>query len=276
VALTYLAFGLDPERATLFRQSDVPQHTELFWILGSVVPLSDLSNAHSYKDKLAQGLKPEFGLFSYPVLMAADILVYGADQVPVGKDQKQHVEYARDWATKFNLAFVSGYDPAHPGGEAKGPAGVLKLPEARMKKESAVVVGTDGRKMSKSYNNAIELFASDRQVKKAIMGITTDSTPIEAPKPLENSALYQLLELLAAPEEFQELDRSWREGGLGYGHYKQALLDLFHARFDGARAEHARLAADPGQVEEILKRGAERARGIAEEQMQRVRQAAGL
>lgn len=276
VAMSYLAFGLDPERAILFRQSDVPEHCELFWLLGSIVPLSDLKNAHSYKDKVAKGQTPDFGLFAYPVLMAADILIYASDIVPVGKDQKQHVEYARDWATKFNLAYVPGYRPDDPEGRGGGTPGVLKVPEVRITEETAVVPGVDGQKMSKSYNNTIELFGSDKAVKKAIMSIKTDSTPVEAPKPAEGSALHQLLKIMAPPAQFAILDESWRAGGQGYGVYKKRLLELFHASFDEARARRRQLEADPGEVERILTRGAERARAIASEQLSRVKRAAGV
>jgi tryptophanyl-tRNA synthetase len=276
VAMSYLAFGLDPERAILFRQSDVPEHSELFWLLGSVVPIADLFNAHSYKDKLQKGQSPEFGLFAYPVLMASDILLYASDVVPVGKDQKQHVEFARDWATKFNLAYVPGYKPDDPNAEAGGAPGVLKLPNVRITEATAVVPGTDGQKMSKSYGNAVELFGSDKAVKKAIMGIVTDSTPVEAPKPVENSALYQLLEIMAPPGEFSGIAQSWRAGGQGYGVYKKQLLDFFHATFDDARARRRELEADLGEVDRILTRGAERAREIAARQLSLIKSAAGV
>jgi len=183
-AMAFLALGLDPAKAILFRQSDVPEITELYWILGTVVPLSNLDRAHSYKDKLARGISADFGLFAYPVLMAADILVYGSDLVPVGRDQVQHLEFARDWATKFNLTYVPGYDPADPTGARTGKPGVLKLPEALVQEATAVVPGTDGQKMSKSYNNTIDLFGEEGEVKKRIMGIKTDSTPVEAPRRL--------------------------------------------------------------------------------------------
>src|SRR5215467_15598238 len=179
-AAAFLALGLDPSRAILFRQSDVPEILELYWILGTVVPVSNLERATSFKDKISRGLSPDFGLFAYPVLMAADILLYGSDLVPVGRDQNQHVEFARDWATKFNLTYVPGYDPADPEGTAGHPAGILKLPAARIQESTAVVLGIDGQKMSKSYGNAIDLFASDSEIKKRIMSIKTDSTPIEA------------------------------------------------------------------------------------------------
>lgn len=276
VATSYLALGLDPARAILFRQSDVPEHVELFWILGSVVPLADLSNAHSYKDKVARGQSADFGLFAYPILMAADILIYNSHVVPVGQDQRQHLELARDWATKFNLAYVPGYRPDDPEGERGGVPGVLRLPEARILDSTAVVPGTDGQKMSKSYDNTIELFGNDKAVKKAIMGIKTDSTPVEAPKPVAGNPLYGLLKLMAPADDFAEIDRRWRAGGEGYGVFKAELLDLFHATFDAARARHAELCKDPGEVERVLQNGAERARKLAREQMAKVRRATGV
>ncbi len=275
-ALTYLAFGLDPERAVLFRQSDVPEHSELFWILGSLVPLSHLERAHSYKDKLAKGVRPDFGLLAYPVLMAADILLYAADVVPVGKDQKQHLELTRDWAIKFNQTYVSGYDPADPNGERNGRPGILRIPEARIQESTATVLGTDGFKMSKSYKNTIDLFAPDSVIKKTIMGIKTDSTPVEDPKPTAGTGLYELLRLLAKKEDFEQIDASFRRGGEGYGVYKKQLLELFHAAFGEARARRAELEKDLGEVERILRQGARQAREVAAAQMQAVKNATGL
>ena len=274
-AVAYLALGLDPTHATLFRQSDVLEITELMWILGTVVPLANLERAHSYKDKTAKGLSPDFGLFAYPVLMAADILLYGTDWVPVGKDQVQHVEFARDWATKFNLTYVKGYDPADPNGEKSGAKGVLKLPQAKIVEEVAVIPGLDGQKMSKSYNNTIDLFGDEKEVKKRIMGIKTDSTPVEAPKPTDSS-LYQLLKVMAPPAEFAEIDASWKAGGKGYGDFKKKLLELFHATFDGPRARREELLRDPGEVDRILKDGARRAREYAAPYVDQVRRAVGL
>ena len=275
VALTFLSLGLDERRAVLFRQSDVPEHSELFWILGTLVPVSHLERAHSYKDKLAKGLRPDFGLFAYPVLMAADILLYDADCVPVGGDQVQHLEFARDWATKFNLTYVPGYDPADPLGQNTGTPGVLRLPEAMVPEGAMSVPGIDGQKMSKSYNNTIDLFSDEATVKKRIMSIKTDSTPIEAPKPTE-SALYQLLKVVAPPDRFAAIDESWRAGGKGYGDYKKTLLDLFHEQFGAARQRHAELRRDPAEVERVLHQGAERARQQAAPLMERVRRAVGI
>jgi tryptophanyl-tRNA synthetase len=275
-ALAYLAFGLDPERATLFRQSDVPEHSELFWILGSQVPLSHLERAHSYKDKTQKGIKANFGLLAYPVLMAADILLYSADIVPVGKDQRQHVEFARDWAISFNQSYVAKYDPADPNGVKNGRPGVLHVPEARIESETAVILGTDGQKMSKSYGNTIDLFAPDKAVQKAIMGIKTDSAGVADPKPTEGSALYNLLGVLASPAEFALVRSSFETGGEGYGVYKKRLLELFHSTFDAARAKRQELAADPAEVEAVLVRGAERAREVASTLIDNVKRAVGL
>lgn len=274
-AIELLAFGLDPEKSIVFRQSDIPEVPELYWILGTVVPVSHLERAHSYKDKIAHGQAPDFGLFAYPVLMAADILLFGADQVPVGKDQIQHIEFARDWATKFNLTYVKGYDPKDPQGLKNGKPGILKLPDAYIQEATAVVPGIDGHKMSRTYNNTIEVFAEDKDIKKRIMGIPTDSTPVEAPKPLD-APLYQLMKLMVPAERFAELDATWRAGGKGYGEYKMALLDAFHHVFDTARARRKELLADPAELERILARGAEKARACAAPTIQAVRQAVGV
>jgi tryptophanyl-tRNA synthetase len=275
-AASLLALGIDPARAALFRQSDVPEVLELYWILGTVVPLSHLERAHAYKDKVARGAAAGFGLFAYPVLMAADILLYAADLVPVGKDQTQHVEFARDWATRFNTAHVRGYDPQDPLGAAGHAPGILKLPEGRVDKDAAVLPGIDGQKMSRSYGNAIELFAEEREVRRRIQAVKTDSTPVEAPKPVEGSALYELLRAVAPPGEFAAIDRSWRGGGTGYGAYKEQLARLFFAKFGGVRQRHAALASDPAGVERVLQAGAQRAREAAAPIIAAVRGAVGL
>jgi tryptophanyl-tRNA synthetase len=276
-AITYLALGLDPKKAVLFRQSDVKEVLELNWILGTVVPHSHLERAHSYKDKVAKGISPDFGLFAYPVLMAADILLYSADAVPVGKDQIQHIEFARDWAVKFNTTYVPGYDAADPEGKEKGHApGILKLPQARVQESTATVPGIDGQKMSKSYGNTIDIFGDEKEIKKRIMSVKTDSTPVEAPKPTENSPLYDLLKVMLPEAEFAEVDASWRAGGKGYGEYKKKLLEAYHATFGPARQRHAELVADPGELERILQDGAERARAEASRLMSKVRKAVGI
>lgn len=275
-AVAFLSLGVDPKKAILFRQSDVPEVLELYWLLGTLVPVSNLERAHSYKDKTAKGIAADFGLFAYPVLMASDILVYGTDVVPVGKDQVQHIEFARDWATKFNVTYVPGYDPQDPEGAEKGHSpGILRLPTARVQEHTAVIPGTDGQKMSKSYGNTIEMFGEEKEVKKRIMGIKTDSSPVEAPKPTD-SALYQLLKIMAPPGEFEAIDQSWRAGGKGYGDYKKKLLEYFHASFDGPRQKREALLQDPGEVERILRDGAVRARALAAPVMDRVRKAVGL
>ncbi|MBZ4417324.1 tryptophan--tRNA ligase [Myxococcus sp. RHSTA-1-4] len=276
-ATAYLALGLDPKKAILFRQSDVREVLELYWILGTVTPVANLERAHSYKDKIAKGISPDFGLFAYPVLMAADILLYSADFVPVGKDQVQHIEFARDWAVKFNTQYVPGYDPADPDGEERGHApGILKLPAARIQESTAVVPGIDGQKMSKSYGNTIDLFGDEKEVKKRIMSIKTDSTPVEAPKPTTDSPLYDLLKLMLPESEFHDVDATWKAGGKGYGEYKKKLLEAYHATFGPARQRHAELVADPGELERILQDGANRAREEAARLMDKVRRAVGI
>lgn len=262
VVLDYLALGLDPEHAILFRQSDVPWHLELMWMLANVTPMALLERAHSYKDKLAKGAQANVGLFAYPVLMAADILLYNADRVPVGQDQKQHLEIARDLATKFNASYVPGYDPNAP------KDGVFVAPEPYILTEQAVVPGLDGQKMSKSYGNTLPIFLAEADARKRIMRIVTDATPVEAPKP-EGAALLTLLQLLAPPDEARAHATSWRAGGVGYGTYKKRLVELYLAYFAEARRRRAELAADADTVERVLKRGAERAREVARPQYER-------
>ena len=273
--LAFLALGLDPAKAPSFRQSDIPEVPELYWILGRSCPRPTSSAPTSTRTRWPRGLPPDFGLFAYPVLMAADILLYGADVVPVGKDQVQHLEFTRDWATKFNLAYVPGYDAADSTGARTGRPGLLKVPEALVEEETAVVPGTDGEKMSKSYNNTIDLFADDAEVKRRIMGIRTDSTLVEAPKPLD-SPLYALLKLVLPPTDFADVERAWRAGGRGYGDFKKVLLAGFHAAFDGPRARYRQLEARPAEVEHILTEGAARARALAAPVIAGVRKAVGL
>ena len=263
-AMAFLALGVDPKKAMLFRQSDIPEVPELYWILGTVVPMAHLERAHSYKDKVAKGIAPDFGLFAYPVLMAVDILIYDSTHVPVGKDQKQHIELARDWATMFNQTYQ---------------AECFKLPEPRIQEETAAVPGIDNEKMSKSYNNTIDLFGDEKAVEKRIKSIKTDTTPPESPKPTGN-ALYALLKLMAPPSEWAALDASWKTGGApaecGYGAYKKKLLEYYHASFDAPRKRYQELSSDPGEVERILKDGATRARAMAAPVVDRVRKAVGL
>ncbi len=269
-ALDYLALGLDPQRATLYVQSDVPEISELTWILGTVTPMGLLHRAHAYKDALAKGVEVDYGLFAYPVLMAADILAYDTDLVPVGQDQKQHVEIARDIAVKLNMTYAPTFDPQ------TGEGGVLKLPQARIVPDAAVVPGTDGRKMSKSYGNTIPLFASDKETKKAIMGIVTDSASVEAPKDPATCNVFALLRLLARPEELPEIESRYRAGGTGYGAFKSLLLERFHDRFDAVRARRAEFAADPAGVRAVLADGAARARVAAGATLDRVQRAVGI
>jgi tryptophanyl-tRNA synthetase len=259
-ALDLLACGLDPERTVFWRQSDVPEHSELMWVLSTVTPTGLLERAHAYKDKIARGQSANAGLFIYPVLQAADILLYDADLVPVGKDQKQHLEITRDVAGKIN--------------EAYGP--VFKLPEPDIPENIATIPGLDGQKMSKSYGNTIDIFMGEKALRKRIMGIVTDSTPLEAPKDPEGSYLVELYRLFASPEQVEEMKASFRAGGTGYGHYKQQLFETVWTFFAPMRQRREELLADPGQVDEILRRGAERASAVARETMDRVRTAVGL
>jgi tryptophanyl-tRNA synthetase len=260
VALDYLACGLDPNRAMLFRQSDMPEVTELAWMLSTVTPMGLLERAVSYKDKVAQGQPTDHGLFAYPVLQAADILIYRSQLVPVGQDQKQHIEMARDIALRWN----------HTYGE-----NLLVLPEPYIPEEVAVVPGVDGRKMSKSYGNMIAMFAAPGEVKKAVMGIVTDSTPVEAPKD-PSSHLFQLWGLFASEAERAEMAQRARAGGLGYGEVKKDLLARLTERFAPMRERRAALAMQPSEVEDVLADGARRARAIARPVLDACREASGL
>ena len=259
-ALDLLALGLDPQQATLFRQSDVPEVTELTWLLLTVTNLSWLEKCHAYKDKKERGVAADAGLFTYPVLMASDILIYDSDIVPVGVDQVQHIEVTRDIAERFNSIY----------GE------VFVLPEARVLDASAKVPGTDGEKMSKSYGNVIELFETPKRARKKIMSIKTDSTPVEAPKDPDACSVFDLFKLFANEQEVEELSARYRAGGLGYGDAKQALFELSQEHFAEARVRREALEADPGRLEEILVAGAERARQKAAEVLGRAKAACGL
>ena len=261
LAIDFLACGLDPEKCVFFKQSDVPEHTELAWILSTLTPMPMLENCHSYKDKTARGMVPNAGLFTYPVLMTADILIYDSDLVPVGKDQKQHLEVARDIANKMNLTFGEG---------------TLKIPTPRIREETAVVPGLDGQKMSKSYGNTIALFEEEKALKKKIMGIPTDSTPVEAPKATENSAILNLYRLFATDDEYNTMVADFQRGGTGYGDFKKRLLAKTWDYFAAAREKRAEIVADKNYVDEVLAAGAQKARAVARQTMDRVRAAVGL
>jgi tryptophanyl-tRNA synthetase len=261
VALDFLACGLDPKKVALFRQTDVPQVTELAWILSTVAPMGLLERATSYKDKLARGIAPSVGLFSYPILMAADILIYDSDIVPVGKDQKQHIEITRDLAVKINETY---------GGQ------ILKLPEARIKAETAVVPGIDGQKMSKSYGNNIDIFGEEKETRKRVMSIVTDSTPVETSKDPASSTIFQLFSLVASPEEIADMRERFVKGGTGYGAFKKQLFEKLWEYFAPMRKRREELGADKAYIDNILARGAERANEVADAVMQRVRSAVGL
>jgi tryptophanyl-tRNA synthetase len=260
VALDFLACGLDPERVALFRQSDVPQVTELAWMLATVTPMGLLERAHSYKDKTARGMSASAGLFTYPVLMAADILIYDSDVVPVGKDQKQHVEITRDLATKMNETF----------GE------IFKLPEPRIQAATQTVPGLDGQKMSKSYGNTIDIFGEEKETRKRIMSIVTDSTPVEAPKNPDASSIYQLYSLFADQSEAAAMKDAFLKGGTGYGEFKKQLFAKVWDYFAPMRARRAEILAQPDYIDGVLARGAERANAVADGVMKRVRDAVGL
>ena len=260
LALDFLACGLDPAKATFFRQSDVPEVCELSWLLSTVTPMGLLERCHSYKDKVSRGIDASHGLFAYPVLMAADILIYDSHVVPVGKDQKQHVEVTRDIAKTVN----------HLYGE------VLTIPEPRIQEATAVVPGLDGQKMSKSYDNIIPLFAEEKSLKKKVMQIQTDSTPVENPKDPDNSLIMTLYKLVADPDAVRKMDEDFRSGGTGYGDFKKRLLEAIWAKFEAPRLRRAELVADPGYVDQVLMEGAAKARVIARATLSRVREAMGL
>lgn len=260
VILDYLALGLDPEKSTLFLQSDVPEHTELAWILSNVTPMGLIERAHSYKDKVAKGIKPNMGLFTYPILMAADILIYNPDIVPVGKDQKQHLEITRDIAIKFNET----YDKE-----------IFKLPKERILENVAVVPGTDGEKMSKSYGNVINMFASKKEIKKQIMSIVTDSTPLEEPKNPNNN-ITQLYSLFSTPDELEIFKEKFLAGNFGYGHAKTELLEKFMNFFEPYKLKREQLENNLDYVQDILKKGALKARSEAVKTLDNVRNTVGI
>jgi tryptophanyl-tRNA synthetase len=265
VAIDFLACGLDPGRAALFRQSDVPQVTELAWILSTVAPMGLLERAHSYKDKLARGLAATAGLFGYPILMAADILIYDSDIVPVGKDQKQHIEMTRDLAVKINETYGSGQ--GRP---------IFKLPEARINAQTEVVPGIDGQKMSKSYGNNIDIFGGEKETRKRVMSIVTDSTPVEAPKDPAKSTILQLYSLFASKEEIAGMRERFQKGGTGYGDLKEELFEKLWEYFAPMRKRREEILADELYIDNVLARGAKRANEVGGQVMQRVREAVGL
>ncbi len=260
VALDYLACGLDPERSILYRQSDVPEVCELQWILTTLTPMGLLERAHSYKDKIANGLPVEHGLFAYPVLMAADILIYNSDLVPVGQDQKQHLEMARDIAGSFNHAY--GVD-------------VFKLPEPHILEDVAVVPGVDGRKMSKSYDNTLRMFWPKKKLKKAVMSMVTDSEPVEAPKDT-NATVFKLWSLFASAAEKEERFARAKAGGLGYGDIKKDILERMLEYFGPMRERREELMKRPDDIEDVLADGAKRARKLGAPVLAAAREAAGL
>jgi tryptophanyl-tRNA synthetase len=270
VALDYLALGLDPTNSTLFVQSDVPEISELMWILGSVTPVPLLERMHAYKDATAKGREADFGLFAYPVLMAADILLYASTHVPVGKDQKQHVEFTRDLAVKFNRTYCKDFDPQ------TGEGGALRLPEPYILEEVAVVPGTDGQKMSKSYNNGIPLFGTDKEWEKTTSRIVTDSKGVEEPKDPATCNVFQILKLFLADAERADVEARYRRGGEGYGVFKKLLLAKVHERFDEPRRRRDELAKNLDHVRQVLDDGAARARELGRRTLDAVQRACGV
>ena len=260
IAIDFLACGFDPDRGALFMQSDVPQVTELAWILSTIAPMGLLERAHSYKDKLARGMAASSGLFIYPVLMAADILIYESDVVPVGKDQKQHIEITRDLAVKMNEQY------GH----------VFKLPEARIRGATETVPGIDGQKMSKSYGNTIDIFAEEKETRKRVMSIVTDSKPVEAAKTAEGSTIFHLFSLFGSKKELEEMRGHFERGGIGYGDFKKQLFEKLWEYFGPMRKRREEILTNKLYVDEVLVRGARRANEVANDVMTRVRAAVGL
>ena len=259
-AIDFMALGLDPGRCYFWVQSDVPEVTELTWILGCQTSLGLLERSHSYKDKVAKGITPNAGLFTYPVLMAADILLYQAELIPVGKDQKQHVEITRDIAERFNSLY--------------GETFVLPLP--LIPDDIAVIPGVDGQKMSKSYGNTIGIFEDEKELKRKVMRIVTDSTPVEAPKNPDTCSLFALYRLFAERERTEGLRERYLAGGTGYGEVKKELFGLIYDYFRPYREKRERLAKDPGEICAVLRRGAEKTRKVAVQTLDDVRRRTGL
>ena len=261
VALDFLACGLDPKKSVFFKQSDVPEVTELSWMLTTLTPMGLLERCTSYKDKVAHGIPTNHGIFAYPVLMAADILIYDSNAVPVGRDQKQHVEVTRDIAIKFNEAYGQTF----------------VIPEPRIRDETALVPGTDGQKMSKSYGNTIEIFGEEKAIRKKIMGLVMDSRTPAEPKPdAEKNLAIQLLKLVAPAGVAKDFEDRLRVGGLGYGDLKKALFEHYWNYFADARARRAEFAAHPDHVTAVLNNGAIRARSLAQKVLKRAKLASGL
>src|SRR5437667_3022417 len=266
VAVDFLACGLDPERAALFLQSAVPHVTELTWILSTIAPMGLLERAHSYKDKIARGMTASAGLFNYPVLMAADILIYDSDVVPVGKDQKQHIEMTRDLAVKMNETF----------GQEEPNRQIFKLPEARIQAATQTVPGIDGQKMSKSYGNNIDIFGDEKEMRKRVMSIVTDSTPVEAPKDPIESTIFKLYSLVSSKDEIAAMREQFVKGGTGYGDFKKQLFEKLWEYFTPMRKRREEILNDKSYIDDVLVRGAKRANAIADQVMERVRKAVGL
>ncbi|MBW3569955.1 MAG: tryptophan--tRNA ligase [Gemmatimonadetes bacterium] len=260
-AIDLLACGLDPEHTTFWRQSEVAEHVELMWILTTVTPMGLMERMVAYKDKVQNGLSANVGLFTYPILQAADILAYDADLVPVGRDQKQHLEVTRDIAVKINEAYGEG---------------TLKLPDAKISEDVAVVPGLDARKMSKSYGNTIDIFMEEKALRKRVMGIVTDSTPLEAPKDPDGSTIVDLYRLFAPPAEVQRMKDEFRAGGVGYGHFKQRLFEAVWDYYAPMRTRRDQILSKPRYVDEVLAEGARRARAVAQPTVERVWRAVGL
>ena len=261
LAIDFLACGLDPEKSVFFRQSAVPEVNELAWILSTVCPMPLLAKCHSYKDKVAQGISPNHALYAYPVLMAADILLYDSQKVPVGKDQKQHLEVTRSLATKLNEAYGEG---------------TAVMPEAIIKHETELVIGLDGRKMSKSYENTLPIFGDEKKLKKLVMKIITDSTAVEDPKPTEDSTVIALYELFASETEVASMIADHQAGGFGYGDFKKRLANAYWEYFADMRQRREEILNDPGYVDEVLAKGAERAREESAKVLSRIKKAVGL
>lgn len=260
IVLDYLAIGLDPEKVFIYRQSDITAHSELAWILSCLTPVGLMERAHAYKDAVAKGKEANVGLFTYPILMASDILLYQPDFVPVGKDQKQHIEITRDLAQKFNHTFGDTF----------------KLPEAMIDENTAIVPGIDGQKMSKSYANTIPLFSDPATIKKAVMSITTDSTPLEESKNPEDCIIYQIYKLVATSEQSAEMASQLKAGGYGYGHAKNDLLNVITERFTPMQKKRDELSKNQDYIYEVLKKGAAKATPIALETLKLVQERIGL